>query len=106
MLLTRKRHVRNRNSLASDRLYHLLRLVRRDHLVFQSLEKDHRTRQPLGKINRRAIEVDVPSLRIPPQQTGEILRLILVSVARHCFRVTDPKVTRPCLESVAKRERT
>ena len=52
VLLAWKGDVRNRNSLRPDRLHHLFRLIRWHYLVFQSLEKDHWTRQPLGKVDR------------------------------------------------------
>src|SRR6185503_9179665 len=51
VLLSRKRDVRNRNSLRSHRRNHLLSLVRRNDLVFESLKKYHRTRQLLGKVD-------------------------------------------------------
>src|ERR1044072_552339 len=43
VLFTGERNVRHRNSLRADRIDHRLRLIRRDHFVFQSLKKDHRT---------------------------------------------------------------
>src|SRR5205085_6317055 len=106
VLLAGKRDVRNWYSLRAHGLDHLLRLVRRHDFVFQALKKDHRTREPLGKVNRRPFKVDVLALWIRPEQAGEVLRLVLVRVASQCFGVADTEVARAGFERRAKSYRT
>src|SRR5262245_43227817 len=47
MLLARKQEITDRIAFAPQHLDHGFRLVRRNDLVFFSLEEDHRLRQPL-----------------------------------------------------------
>src|SRR5688572_21341958 len=59
VLLPYEREVGDRKPFGAQCLGHHLRLVRRDHLVFEPLEQDQRAGQPVDGMDRRALAVDL-----------------------------------------------
>src|SRR5689334_24679344 len=63
------------NDTATTEIYTLslhdaLPIFWRYHFVFESLEEDHRAREPLGKVDRRTIVIDVFAFRVWSKQAG------------------------------------
>src|SRR5215468_5530334 len=82
MLLAREQEIANRITFAPQRLNHTFRLVRRHDGVLLPLEEDHRLRDPIRVIERRALAIARLLLRIRSDQPVEIARLEFVRVAR------------------------
>ena len=102
MLFARKQHIGDRQPFRPEGRHHQRGLIRRDDLVFRALEDDQRTRELLGKMNRRARDIDVPSFRVGSDQIVRVARLELMGVARQRFEVADPVMTRPGPKRIAK----
>src|SRR5262245_45738560 len=82
MLLAREQEIADRIAFAPQRLNHTFCLVRRHDGVLLPLEEDHRLREPIRVIDRRALAIARFLLRIRSDQPVEIARLELVGVAR------------------------
>src|SRR5215212_8736487 len=74
---------RHRQPARRHCLVHRLRLIGRHHRVFATLEEDQWLGEALQVVNRRALHVDVLTIRIWPDETVEVARLELVGVGRH-----------------------
>ena len=72
MLLAREQEISDRIASAPQRLNHTLRLVGRHDGVLLPLEEDHRLRQPIRVIKRRALAIARLLLRIWSDQPVEI----------------------------------
>ena len=105
VLLAGEQEIADRIALAPQRLDHGLGLVRRHDGVLVALEEDHRLRQPVRVIERRALAIARFLLRIGSDQPVEIARLELVGVARERGDVAHAVIARPALEEVAEGER-
>jgi len=105
VLLAFERQVRERQILGPQRFDHAFSLRRRHHPVFESLEQDHRARQPVGEVDRRPLVIHSPGRRIGTDQPIEVARLELVGVDGQGLTVRDPVVGRAGREVVMKNER-
>src|SRR5262249_33093594 len=72
MLLAGEQEIAHMFTLAAEGLNHGLRLVRGHDRVFVALEEDHRLRQPVRMMDRRALTVTRLLLRIGPDKPVEI----------------------------------
>src|SRR6266511_3402932 len=75
VLLAREQEIADRVALAPQRFDHGFCLVRRHDGVLVALEEDHRLRQPIRVIERRALAIARLLLRIGSDQPVEIARL-------------------------------
>src|SRR5882724_856764 len=105
VLLASERKIRNRNPFRTQRLNHSLRLVGRHHFVLESLEEDHRTRQSLREIDRRACNINIPLFRIRPNESIEIPRFKFVRLLSQSFGIADAVMTCAGIERIAKGQR-
>ena len=76
MLLAREQEIADRIALAPQRLNHAFCLVRRHDGVLLPLEEDHRLREPIRVIERRALAIARFLLRIWSDQPVEVARLL------------------------------
>ena len=102
MLFARKQDIGNRQPFLPEGRHHQFGLIRWDDLVFRALEDDQRTRELLGKMNRRARLIDVLSLRVGSDQIVRVAGLELMGVARQRFEVADSVMARPGPKRIAK----
>src|SRR5262245_39882654 len=100
VLLAGEQEIADRIALAPERRDHRFGLVRRHDRVLLALEEDHRFREPIRVIKRRALAIPGFLLRIRPDQPVEIARFELVGVARERGHVADAVVARAALEEV------
>src|SRR6266536_425560 len=105
MLLAREQEIAHRIALAPERLDHAFCLVRRHDGVLVPLEEDHRLRQPIRVIERRALAIARLLLRIGSDQPVEIARLELVGVARQRGDVAHAVIASPALKEVVEGQR-
>src|SRR5262249_6580087 len=98
MLLARKQEIADRIAFAPQRLNHTFCLVRRHDGVLFPLEEDHRLREPIRVIERRALAIARFLLRIWSDQPVEVARLKLVGVARGAGGPPPPENSGPRLE--------
>src|SRR5215472_5011436 len=105
MLLAREQEIANRIALAPQRLNHAFCLVRRHDGVLLPLEEDHRLREPISMIKRRALAIARFLLRIWSDQPVEIARLELMGVARERGDVAHAVMASPALKEVAEGQR-
>ena len=68
MLLAFEGQIGHRQFLGAHGFDHFLRLIGRDDFVFQPLEDIIGTIQPIGEVNRRAGDVEIPPLGIGADQ--------------------------------------
>src|SRR5262249_30667362 len=102
MLLAREQEITDRIAVAPQRRNHSFRLVRRHHGVLLPLEEDHRFREPVRLIERRALAIARLLLRIRSDQPFEIARLELVGIACERGDVAHAVIARPALKEAAK----
>src|SRR5262249_60647306 len=102
MLLAREQEIANRIALAPQRLNHAFCLVRRHDGVLLPLEEDHRLREPINMIKRRALAIARFLLRIWSDQPVEIARLELMGVARERGDVAHAVMASPALKESAE----
>src|SRR4029077_4486536 len=100
VLLALKGNVGDRHTLLAQRGDNELSLVGRHDLVLQPLEEDHRRGDPLDRVDRRPLAIDVPILRPRAQQALVVHRLELVRVAVKDFQVADAEMARPGFEEI------
>src|SRR6266550_8197892 len=105
VLFTFESKIRHRQFLGAHGLKHFFCLVWRNDFVFQALEENHRARQAIGEVNRRAFDVEIAPLGIGADQSVEIARLELVGVFGQRFEVADAVVAGAGFENVTKRQR-
>src|SRR5262245_52159444 len=105
MLLAREQEIADRIALAPQRLDHAFRLVGRHDGVLLPLEEDHRLREPIRVIQRRALAIARLLLRIGSDQPAEIARLELVCVERERGDVAHAVIASPALKEVAEGQR-
>ena len=99
-----EQQIAHRLALAPERLHHGLGLVGRHDGVLVALEEDHRLRQALHVMDRRAFAVERRS-SVRADQPIEIARLELVRVARERGEIADAVVARAALEEVTEGQR-
>src|SRR5262249_5346272 len=102
MLLAREEEIAARIAVAPQCLDHTFCLVRRHDGVLVPLEEDHRLRQPIRVIERRALAIPRFLLRIGSDQPVEIARFELVGVAGERRYVADAVIARPTLKEAAQ----
>ena len=105
VLLAREQEIADRIALAPQRLDHGFCLVRRHDGVLITLEEDHRLRQPIRVIERRALAIAGFLQRIGSDQPVEIARLEFVGVARERGDVAHAVIASPTLKEVAEGQR-
>ena len=81
-----------------QRLDHHLGLIRRHDAVFGALEEDDRAAQPVGMRQRRALSIEIRTLRVGADQPVEVARLEFVRVAGERGDVADAVIAGAALE--------
>src|SRR5580700_8732081 len=105
VLLPVKPQIETRDPAPAKRIYHLLSLLRRDDPVLGALEKGDRRRDQPRAVDRGTGHIEVPALRIRPDQAIEIARLEFVGIFCQRLQIADAVVACSGLEFLAKRQR-
>src|SRR5262249_46210730 len=104
VLLTRERQISHRQSLRLERGHHALGLARRHDAIVEPLEDDDRARQPIDRVNRRALSIELARLWVRADQALEIGRLEFVRVGGQRFKIADAVVAGAGAKDVAERQ--
>ena len=99
-----ERDVRARDAPCGQGRDQRLRLGRRDDPVVEALHHEHRARDPVEEVDRRAFAVDIGHLRIRADEPVHVARFELVGVAREHLEVADPVSADAGREDVAEGE--
>ncbi len=100
MLFSLEGDVGRGNALGADGLEHPLRLVRRHDLVLQPLEQDQGTGQPVGVVDWRTLQIQVPAFRVRADQAVQIAGLELVGLFGQALQIADAVVAGAGLEDL------
>src|SRR5580700_6954854 len=104
VLLTVKQQIEKRDPAPAKRIDHLLGLLRRHDPILGALEKGDRRREQPRAMDRGSGHIEVPALRVRPDQAVEIARLEFVRILCECLQIADAVIARAGLEFLAERQ--
>jgi len=105
VLLALEREICHREFLGAHGFDHFFGLIGWDDFVFQALEENHRARQAIREVDRRALDVEIAPIGIGADQAVEIARLELVRVFGQRFEIGDAVVAGAGFENITESER-
>src|SRR5439155_4114905 len=104
--LVLEREIRIRRAPFLERPHHHVGLLRRADDVLRSLKEDHGDLDPIGRVDGRALAIDVDARGIRPDQPLRVLPFELVLVAaRQDLEIPDAEIARSRAEDPPRLER-